>query len=226
MTGAMRPSPDQSELQQIYGARFAGKTHYRAQVWRVLVSYFSHWFPSHGAVLDLGAGYCEFINHVIAREKYAMDLNPDVHHRAAEGVAVLQQDCSHPWPLPDGTLDAVFTSNFLEHLPHKDAIKSALLNAYRCLKPGGCFIAMGPNIKYVPGAYWDFFDHYVGLTDLSMAEALRTCGFEVEKRVGRFLPFTMARGPKYPSVLVRLYLALPVFWPVFGKQFLVVGRKR
>ena len=59
-------------------ARFAGKTDYRTQVWRVLASYFGQWFPSTGAVLDLGAGYCEFINNATARVKYAMDLNPDV----------------------------------------------------------------------------------------------------------------------------------------------------
>jgi hypothetical protein len=28
-------------------------------------------------VLDIGGGYCEFINQVQAREKYLIDLNPD-----------------------------------------------------------------------------------------------------------------------------------------------------
>src|SRR5258706_16479280 len=86
-------------------------------------------------------------------------------------------------------LDVVFTSNFLEHLPHKDAIRRTLLEVYRCLKPGGRFIAMGPNIKYVPGEYWDFFDHYVPLTELSLAEGLSNCGFGIERKVGRFLPY-------------------------------------
>jgi SAM-dependent methyltransferase len=222
----MRATPGESELQQIYGARFAGKTGYRTQVWRVLAPYFGRWFPKTGAVLDLGAGYCEFINHVTAGSKYAIDLNPDVHKLAAPDVRVLQQDCSDPWPLPEGKLDAVFTSNFLEHLPSKAAMSTVLSHAYRCLKPGGCLIAMGPNIKYLPGAYWDFFDHYIGLTDWSMAEALSTCGFEIEKRVARFMPFTMSRGPRYPKFVVRLYLAMPAVWPIFGKQFLVVARKR
>jgi SAM-dependent methyltransferase len=154
-----------------------------------------------------------------------MDLNPDVRQRAAPGVIVLQQDCADPWQLPDGALDAVFTSNFLEHLPNKTAVATVLANAHRCLKPGGRFIAMGPNIKYLPGAYWDFFDHYVELTELSMAEALSNCGFEIEKRVGRFLPYTMSHGRQYPAWALRLYLALPAAWSIFGKQFLVVGRK-
>src|ERR1700722_18788556 len=149
----MRSSPDGPELQRIYGARFAGKTGYRTRVWKVLASYFGQWFPSTGTVLDLGAGYCEFINNAAAGRKYAMDLNPDVHTRAAQGVVVLQQDCSKSWPIQEGELDAVFTSNFLEHLPDKGAVSTVLSHAYRCLKPGGRFIAMGPNIKYVPGAY-------------------------------------------------------------------------
>lgn len=221
----MRSSPDGPELQRIYGARFAGNTVYRTRIWRVLASYFSQWFPSTGTVLDLGAGYCEFINNATASVKYAMDLNPDVRKRAAQGVIVLQQDCSEPWPLPEGKLDAIFTSNFLEHLPNKAAVSMALSNAYRCLKPGGRFIAMGPNIKYVPGAYWDFFDHYVALTELSLAEALSNCDFEIDRLVARFLPYTMSRGRQYPSWLVRLYLAMPAAWPIFGKQFLVVAKK-
>ena len=84
---------------------------------------------------------------------------------------------------------------------------------------------MGPNIKYVPGEYWDFFDHYVELTELSLAEALLHCGFEIEKCVGRFLPYTMSRGREYPAWALRLYLAMPAVWPVFGKQFLVIAQK-
>ena len=154
-----------------------------------------------------------------------MDLNPDTRLRAAPGVTVLEQDCSEPWPLPEGELDAVFTSNFLEHLPNKSAVSAVLSNAFECLKPGGRFIAMGPNIKYVPGAYWDFFDHYVELTELSLSEALSNNGFQIEKQVARFLPYTMSRGREYPAWVLRLYLALPAAWPLFGKQFLVIGQK-
>jgi SAM-dependent methyltransferase len=220
----MSPSPNQNELQRIYATRFSGKAEYRAAVWRVLAPFFSQWVPPTGTVLDLGAGYCEFINNATAGVKYAMDLNPDVHQRAREGVQVLQQDCSQRWPLPENHLDAVFTSNFLEHLPDKTAVRAVLANAYHCLKPGGRFIAMGPNIKYIPGAYWDFFDHYVELTDLSLAEALSISDFIVEKSVARFLPYTLA-GPQYPTWLLQLYLNVPAAWPLFGKQFLVIGQK-
>lgn len=213
------------DLQRIYGTRFAGKTSYRDRVWKLLAPEFGQRFACTGKVLDLGAGYCEFINNCIASERYAMDLNPEIHRRARQGVTVLQQDCAAPWPLAARELDSVFTSNFLEHLPNKDAVLTVLSNAYKSLKPGGRFIAMGPNIKYVPGAYWDFFDHYVELTELSLAEALRTCGFEIEKVIPRFLPYTMSDGREFPLWMLRCYLAVPAAWPLFGKQFLVVGRR-
>jgi len=216
---------DKQQLQRIYRTRFAGRSEYRRKVWRVLASYFGHWIPPEGAVLDLGAGYCELINNVQAGTKYAMDLNPDIFHQAAPNVRILHQDCSDPWPLADGELDAVFTSNFLEHLPGKEAVRATLSNAYQCLKSGGRFIAMGPNIKYTQGAYWDFFDHYVALTELSLSEALSHCGFVIEKRQGRFLPYTMSRTRQYPVWMVRLYLAMPAMWLLWGKQFLVIARK-
>jgi SAM-dependent methyltransferase len=217
--------PSDLDLERIYSTRFAGKSDYRTQVWKVLAPFFGQWYPSTGTILDLGAGYCEFINNAVASTKYAMDLNPDVYKQAGKDVAVLHQDCSEPWPIADGQLDAVFTSNFLEHLPDKIAVQATLSQVYRCLRPGGRFVAMGPNIKYLPGAYWDFFDHYVELTELSLSEALSNCGFHIEKRVAKFLPYTMSHGPHYPTFFLRLYLAVPLFWRVFGKQFLVVAQK-
>ena len=130
-----------------------------------------------------------------------------------------------PWPLGEGELDTVFTSNFFEHLPNKIALGRTLDEIHRCLKPDGCLIALGPNIRYLPGAYWDFWDHYLPLTELSLTEALENRKFGIERSLARFLPYTMARGREYPLILVRLYLKLPWCWRVFGKQFLVVARK-
>jgi SAM-dependent methyltransferase len=221
----MKTSPSELDLERIYSTRFANKAEYRREVWSVLTPFFAQWLSSTGTVLDLGAGYCEFINNAVAIMKYAMDLNPAVYEQAGKDVTVLHQDCSTPWPIADNQLDAVFTSNFLEHLPDKTSVQATLSQAYRCLKPGGRFIAMGPNIKYLPGAYWDFFDHYVELTELSLSEALSNCGFRIEKQVARFLPYTMSHGPQYPTFLLRLYLAMPLLWRMFGKQFFVVAQK-
>ena len=42
----------------------------------------------------------------------------------------------------------------------------------------------------------------------------------------RFLPFTMSTGRPAPDWVIRLYLRLWPVWPLFGRQFLVVARRR
>jgi SAM-dependent methyltransferase len=217
---------DPADLQRIYEARFQANLAYRRAIWRVLIhDFFQAYVRPADAVLDLGCGYGEFINQIRCGRRFAMDLNPDMPRRVDPGVQPLQQDCAAEWRLPDGALDVVFTSNFFEHLPDKAALGRTLDQAARCLKPGGRIIALGPNIKYLPGAYWDFWDHYLPLTELSLREALENRGFKLERCVARFLPYTMAGGPAYPLALVRLYLRLPWLWPLRGRQFLVVATK-
>lgn len=214
-------------LQSEYRIRFAKLARYRNRVWKILCDdYFSQFVFSEARVLDLGAGWGEFINNIKAAEKYAIDLNPDTGVRLSPEVRFLHQDCSHEWQIQPQSLDIVFTSNFLEHLPDKNSVDRALSEAYRCLKDGGLIICLGPNIKYVPGIYWDFWDHFIPITELSLAEALELAGFSIQLNVPRFLPYSMSSGSTPPLFLVRLYLKLPIFWPFFGKQFLVVGRKK
>lgn len=214
------------ELQRIYRARFDGRFDYRNRVWNTLVrDYFQQFVRSEDTVLDLGAGYGEFINHIRCGKKYAIDLNPETLERVDIDVEVIPQDCSTHWPLPNDSLDTVFTSNFFEHLPDTQALARTLREAHRCLKSGGRLIAMGPNIKYVPGAYWDFLDHHLPLTEQSLSEALLHQGFRIEKCIDKFLPFTMVNGPHYPTFFVAMYVQLPFVWRIFGKQFLVMGKK-
>jgi SAM-dependent methyltransferase len=225
--GSMSAQPHSAgDLERIYRRRFAGAEDYRKAVWRVLTGeVFSKWIPSDSSVLDLGSGYCEFINQIRARWKYAMDLNPATKSHAGRDVAVLLQDCSAEWQVPPATLDTVFTSNFLEHLPDKAALERTVENAIRCLKPGGRLIALGPNIRYTGCAYWEFYDHYIALTDRSLIELLEKCGLEIEYARAQFLPYTMANGRRYPTWVLYAYLQMPPLWRLFGKQFLVVARK-
>lgn len=215
-----------SDLQRIYEARFHANLDYRRAVWRVLIDdYFAKFVHAQDAVLDLGCGYGEFINQVRCQARFAMDLNPDMPKRVESGVTTLLQDCSMPWQLPDESLDVVFTSNFFEHLPDKAALGRTLDQARRCLKRGGRLVALGPNIKYLPGAYWDFWDHYLPLTELALKEALENRGFQIKVCLPKFLPYTMAGGPRYPLSCLRAYLLFPFAWRIFGKQFLVVAVK-
>ena len=217
---------NQQELAEIYYRRFHRTAKYRNRVWEVLTrDFFAKWVKPDDAVLDLGCGYGEFINNIRAGRKWAMDLNPDSSKYLRAAVCFLHQDCSLPWPLPECSLDTVFTSNFFEHLPDKDVLNRALRHIYRHLKPGGLLIAIGPNIKFLHGKYWDFYDHNVYLTETSLGEALEIEGFSLETMKARFLPFTLVKAPEYPMFFVQLYLAMPILWWFSGKQFLVVARK-
>jgi SAM-dependent methyltransferase len=220
------PDLRQEELVRVYANRFDAVSGYRQRVWGVLVkNFFQRFVPANGVVLDLGCGYGEFINSVLAGEKLGMDLNPKTKENLAHGVRFLEQDCSLPWPLPDQKLDIVFTSNFFEHLADKTALGRTLEQVFRCLKPGGKLIAMGPNIKFTGGRYWDFWDHYLPLTETSLSEGLVVQGFEIEKCFARFLPYTMVGTRQYPLWCVAVYLRFPLLWRWKGEQFLIVARK-
>jgi len=209
-----------------YEQRFAGKEANRIRVWSILVKhYFQNLIGDDKIILDLGCGYGEFINQILAKEKYGMDLNPDSPKFLNQDIEFLRQDCSEPWDLPEASLDVVFTSNFFEHLPNKSLLSKTLFEANRCLRPGGRIVCMGPNIKFLPGAYWDFWDHFLELTDLSLAEGLRLHGFEIETRIDKFLPYTMSDKTPPADWLIRLYVRVPILWRLKGRQFLVIGKK-
>jgi len=214
------------ELTRTYDRRFAGAQAYRTGVWRILAdSYFQKLVPRDAAVLELGCGWGEFINQISAKVKLGMDLNPKSADHLAPGVKFLHQDCASSWALPEGSLDVVFTSNFLEHLPNKELVGQTLAQAFRSLKTHGRIICLGPNIKFVNGAYWDFWDHYTALTESSLIEGLELAGFRRQVVLDRFLPYSMSTGFTPPLWTLRLYLRLPFAWKIFGKQFLVVAEK-
>jgi SAM-dependent methyltransferase len=214
------------DLGKEYRRRFTALAPYRNSVWGALVRhFFQPYVPPGATVLDLGSGWGEFIRNIRADRKIAMDLNPDMPDRVGSGVETILQDCAQTWEIEDNSLDVVFTSNFFEHLPDKDALRRTLQEALRCLKPGGRIICLGPNIRFIHGAYWDFWDHFLPLTDRSMVEVLDLTGFAVERVVPRFLPYSMSQGFSPPVALISLYLHLPLLWRIFGKQFLIVGRK-
>lgn len=214
------------ELSRIYQRRFSQTAAYRNRVWQVLTrDFFQQWIDPGSTVLDLGCGYGEFINNIRASKKWAMDLNPDAPQYLSDGVSFLEQDCSAEWGVAPGTVDVVFTSNFFEHLPDKQCLRRTLREARAALKPGGRLIALGPNIKYLPGHYWDFFDHHTILTEMSLGEVMETEGFVLERVVPRFLPYTLVNAPEYPLWCIKAYLAVPWLWWIKGRQFLVVAHK-
>ncbi len=219
---------DAGYLEATYEQRFSVAERRDKQVlWNTLVDeVFQQYVPVDGSVVDLGAGFCEFTNAIRASRRIAVDLNPATVLAADAGIEVLLTSSDDLAAIEDESVDTVFSSNFFEHLPTKQSLLDTLAEAHRILRPGGTVVVLMPNIRYLPGAYWDYLDHHLPLTHLSLVEALRLRGFEETRVEPRFLPYTV-KDSKFPvrAGLVRAYLRCRPAWRVLGKQMLVVGRR-
>jgi SAM-dependent methyltransferase len=216
------------ELEKLYRHRFdETELSRKLAIWEVLCEdFFSQFVGEKDVVIDVGAGYCEFINNIRARRKIAVDLNPRIREFAAADVEVRNESCTNLVSMEDSFADVVFMSNFLEHLPSKQLVFDTLAEARRILRRGGRLMILQPNVRLIPGEYWDFFDHHTPLTERSLVEAVVNLDMEPMRVISRFLPYTTkSRLPQSPY-LVRLYLRFPLAWRLLGKQsFLVLLKK-
>ncbi len=226
-----RQDQDTSEaapLEALYRHRFSDEEREtKDKVWRVLCTeFFSKYVSPNATILDIGAGYCEFINHIPGKRRIALDANPDVKRFAAAGVEAICASATDMRFLDADSVDVAFTSNFFEHMPNKVVLNRLVVEIHRILRPGGRLLVMGPNIAFVAGKYWDYYDHHIPLTEKSVEELLCTSGYKIEQSIPRFMPYTFkSRLPKW-SWLVRTYLLLGrITFPLFGKQFLVTASK-
>lgn len=193
-------------------------------IWKELCRYcFQQYVGKKETVMDLGAGYCEFINNISCGKKIAVDVNPDTKKFANKDVSVINKSV---FQLPDkfnNTVDVVFLSNFLEHLNNKDDVVELLRRVNKLLKKGGKIILLQPNIDLVKEAYWDFIDHKVALNTKSIKEALIISGFKINLFIRKFLPYTTKNThiPMMPTLL-KIYLLLPeIIKPFAGQSFVV-----
>jgi hypothetical protein len=188
-----------------------------------VADFFQRFIDPEGTLLDLGAGFCWFINPVRARHRLAMDANPAVREAADPEVkAIVSSDLSLPM-IADGELTQVFMSNFLEHMTSAASIIDLMATLHRKIRKGGSVLILQPNFRYVGAAYFDFIDHQVVLTDRSLVEVLETSGFRVTYMKKRFLPYTSkSRLPKWPW-LVQLYVRCPPLHWLCGQQTFVVA---
>jgi SAM-dependent methyltransferase len=197
-------------------------------VWKTLcVHFFQKHIKKTDTVLDIAAGYCEFLNNINSKEKIGFDLNPDAKNFAGKDVIVINDSFfKMEQYLKNKKADIIFASNILEHLDSKEDVIQALITVYKNLSERGKLLVLQPNIKLTGGAYWDFIDHQVPLTEKSVIEVTELAGFKVLKVITRFLPYTQkSRIPK-SAFLIWLYLKLmPLSGYFMGKQsFLVLGK--
>jgi ubiquinone/menaquinone biosynthesis C-methylase UbiE len=204
-----------------FETRLAPVAH-RGKAWAHICDYLQRWITPQDAVLELGAGWCDFSNTIKASRVVAMDIDETVLRAAADRVQAEVGDCTDLGRFDDGTFDVVFASNLLEHLERPDA-ERLLGEAWRVLRPQGRLILLQPNYRLNPGEYFDDFTHVAIYTDRSLRDLLTAEGWRVEAVEPRFLPLTFKSRLSGLTFLVPLYLRSPVR-PFAGQMLVVAAR--
>jgi SAM-dependent methyltransferase len=196
----------------------------RAVVWRVIADYLQPWVPPDAHVLEIGAGYCCWINAVRARRKVAVDTWPDVARHASQSVEAVVLDASAGLTrFAEASFDLVLASNVIEHF-EPDAAAGVVGDIVRLLRRGGRLIAIQPNFRYAYREYFDDYAHRSMFTHVSLANLMRSKGLRLLRVEPRFLPYSM-RESRLPvaSWLVRAYLRSPI--RPWAGQMLLVAQK-
>jgi hypothetical protein len=216
------PDHDGFDYERLYAYRHAGVDQAtRARVWVEIANYLFDVLGRPDRVLDPAAGRGEFINAIASRDRWVVDLVDYEDARYDHGVTVVVGDVLSV-ELPDSYFDAVFASNLLEHFERQRDVAHFLQRMRQAIAPRGC---IAPNFRYCSRSYFDCADHTLALTHTAVAEHVHAAGFEVERVVARFLPYSF-RGLLPPSArLTRTYLQVPLAWRFLGKQFLVIARR-
>jgi SAM-dependent methyltransferase len=195
----------------------------RTRVWKAIAEYLQRFIKRDAdCVLDLGAGYCDFINNIEARTKTAVDINPDARGFCKEDVAFHCAPVTDLSVIADRSMDVLFASNLLEHLDDAELMRAAG-EINRVLRPGARLILLQPNFRYAYREYFDDYTHKKIFTDVSLRDFFEANGFRALAIHPKFLPFSLkSRLPK-SYLLTRLYLSS--FYKPLAKQMLLVFKK-
>ena len=204
-----------------FETRFTGDPR-REILWRTLVQYyFQSQIPTDGCVLELGAGYGNFINNVRAQRRIAQDRWPEFSKHLDSAVE------SHVGPvddlsfLDDNSIDFAFSSNLFEHVS-QDVFAAVLKQLRSKFKAGGTVTLLQPNYRYAFREYFDDYTHTTVYSHVSICDFLEANSYQVITCKPRFLPLTLKSRLKVSPFLIRMYLMSPV--KPLGKQMLIRAR--
>ena len=194
--------------------------------WGGVCKYLEKFLPENVEIIvDVAAGYCEFINNIQCNcKKIAIDINPDIKKYAGKDIKIFVDHILNMSKyLEENSVSIFFMSNFLEHISKEDI--DSLLEHKLLTKKGEIWI-LTPNIRYVGEKYWDFYDHITPITEKALIEVASVHGFYVKKCISKFLPFTTKSKLPQAAWIVKLYLLLmPFSGNVFGEQSFLILKK-
>lgn len=223
-----RAAFDPGAVKALYSRRFSERELAKKRaIWRGLAPFFAKRFPEGTrSILEIGAGEGEFLDHATAERRLAIDLNPAVERLRTRGIQAVRGDATRLYEHFDNdSIDVVFCSNMLEHLYDRDQVHLIIREVRHVLRPGGRFLVLQPNFRFVGPAYFDFIDHRIELTADSVVEALEVGELSVLECIPRFLPYTTKSHLSRLWWLVPFYVRLPLAWRFFGAQAFIVAQK-
>ena len=124
------------------------------------------------------------------------DFKPDIVHDLTQT----------PWPLEDNSVDVIFGSHIIEHLP---SLEQFVNEAERALKPGGILVLLFPHYSRV----W-FSNEYLGAYGIGILRGFNK--FTVEKV---HLKYTWWRWRHWYKIPVYAFLAVMEFFANLNPAF-------
>ncbi len=213
------------DFERLYAYRHRGVDQpARQAVWNQIGPFVHRLMGTPQRVLDPAAGRGEFVNSIDADERWVVDSTDYDEAELDPAVKVVTGDILEV-DLPKDHFDGIFVSNLLEHFESQHDVARFLGKMLACGAAGATIAVMGPNFRYCAKKYFDCADHTLALTHVAVEEHLHAAGFDIDRVVPRFLPYSF-RGILPPSpALTGLYLRTPLAWRLLGKQFLVLARR-
>ncbi len=167
--------------------------------------------------LELGPGDCSFASKIsgIVKKVYAIDVSEIITNSSSIPKYEIIISDGSSIPLPDDSIDVVYSNQLMEHIHPDDAI-AQLHEIYRVLKSSGHYVCVTPNSVIGP---WDISYYYNNvatgfhLKEYSVHELIETfryAGFNTLKG------YSGARGIywRFPLFLIALLektlLLLPI----------------
>lgn len=202
----------------------------RSKVWSVLAKYIQKDIPENAIILELGAGYCDFINNIKGKTRYAVDLNKETKKYCEKDVKFYNLSCTDLKVFHENSIDTIFASNLFEHLTPLE-FQATVDGVKRILRPGGRLIILQPNFYYGYREYFFDYTHKSIFTHVGLSDFLVVNGFRIRKLMPRLLPASMqskyggtniSRIP-FLKLLIQIYLKLP--FKLFAKQMYIVAEK-
>jgi SAM-dependent methyltransferase len=194
----------------------------RKKVWKAICRYLSRYISPQSSVLDIGSGYCDFINNIKAKSKTAIDSDPASKGFCNPEITFINIDVTKT-EFEEKSFDVVFVSNLFEHLDEHDL--DLLTNKiYKWLKEKGTLILVQPNYYYAYREYWDDYTHKKAFSHVSLSDFLISKRFKILKIEKKFLPYSFKSLLPKSYLMTRLYLKS--LWRPFAKQMLIIAEKQ